>query len=80
MNRHDQERQRNRGRVWLNAADLPPAARRKRYAEELRKQQYYQRRNKQACTSHTKTRLARLQALGIDIQHIKSCLPDTTEP
>ena len=65
--------------VWLDTADLPPAARRKRYEEELQRQQYYQRRNKQARVSHTKTRLARLQSLGIDINHIKSCLPDTTE-
>ncbi|MCP4300693.1 MAG: hypothetical protein GY783_08925 [Gammaproteobacteria bacterium] len=62
--------------VWLDAADLPPAARRQRYEEERQKQQYYQRRNKQARVSHTKTRLARLQGLGIDITHIKSCLPD----
>ncbi len=62
--------------VWLDAADLPPAARRQRYEEERQKQQYYQRRNKQARVSHTKTRLARLQSLGIDITHIKSCLPD----
>lgn len=65
--------------TWLDAADLPPAARRKRYEEELQKQQYYQRRSKQSRKSHTKTRIARLQSLGIDIHHIKSCLPDTTE-
>jgi SRSO17 transposase len=61
--------------VWLKTVDLPQAARRQRFEEELQKQQYYQRRNKQARASHTKTRLARLDKLGIDITHIKSCLP-----
>jgi len=65
--------------VWLDAADLPPAVRRQRYQAELEKQQYYQRRNKQSRKSHTQTRIARLQSLGIDIHHIKSCIPDTTE-
>lgn len=62
--------------VWLDAADLSPAARHRRFEEELEKQQYYQRRNKQARASHTKTRIERLTALGIDIRQIKSCLPD----
>ena len=66
--------------VWLDAADLPASSRRRRYADELRKQQHYQRRNRQARVSHTKTRIKRLTALGIDVTQIKSCLPDTTEP
>jgi len=66
--------------VWLDAADLPPASRRRRFADELQKQQHYQRRNRQARVSHTKTRIKRLTALGIDVTQIKSCLPDTTEP
>jgi hypothetical protein len=66
--------------VWLDAADLPPAARSQRYEEECQKQQYHQRRNKQARVSHTKTRRARLQSLGIDVTHIKSCLPDNSDP
>jgi SRSO17 transposase len=66
--------------VWLDAADLPPSARRRRFEDELRKQQYHQRRNRQARVSHTKTRLIRLNMLGIDITRIKSCLRDTTEP
>jgi hypothetical protein len=60
--------------TWLSAADLPRAARRTRYEEELAKQRYYQRRNRQSRTSHTKTRLARFNALGIDVERIKSCL------
>ncbi len=66
--------------VWLDAADLPPSVRRQRFEEELQKQQYYQRRNRFARTSHTKTRITRLTALGIDITRIKSCVPDTAGP
>ncbi len=80
LNRVTVEQVRSAVNVWLDAVDLPPAARRERFHKELRKQQYYQRRNKQARVSHTKTRLARFEELGIDIPHIKSCLPDTTEP
>jgi len=65
--------------VWLATADLPRRSQRERFQEELEKQQYYQRRNKQARQSHTKTRIARLLALGIDIRRIKSCIPDANE-
>jgi len=44
---------------------------------KLDKQQYYQRRSKQARRSHTKTRISRLTAMGIDVEKIKSCIPDT---
>jgi SRSO17 transposase len=60
--------------TWLSAADLKPAARQQRYQQELDTQAYHQRRNAQARTSHTKTRLAQLHDLGIDPDHIKSCL------
>lgn len=63
--------------VYLDAADLPAPARTKRFEAELSKQQYYQRRNRQARQSHTKTRLAQFEALGIDVERIQSCLPDT---
>ena len=65
--------------VWLEAADLPSSSRRQRFEQELEKQQYYQRRNRQARASHTKTRLERLTALGIDVNQIKSCLPNTED-
>jgi SRSO17 transposase len=61
--------------VWLDAATLPPAARRQRYEDELKKQLYYQRRNKQSRKSHTRTRIERLTALGIDVDRIRSCIP-----
>ena len=62
--------------VWLDAADLPPASRRERFEAERKKQQYYQRRNKQARISHTKTRRRQLSDMGIDINKIKSCIPN----
>jgi SRSO17 transposase len=62
--------------VWLDAADLPPTSRRERFAAELNKQQYYQGRNKQARLSHTKSRRQKLTDLGIDVDRIKSCVPD----
>ena len=60
--------------VWLDSADLPPSSRRKRFEKELGKQKYYQHRSKQARISHTKTRIQRLKALGIDVDQIKSCI------
>ena len=63
--------------VWLDAADLPPPTRHERFEDELGKQKYYQQRNKQARKSHTKTRIAKLTAIGIDVEKIKSCVNDT---
>ena len=60
--------------TWLSVADLKPAKRQERYEEELEKHRYYQRRNQQARKSHTKTRIRRLHALGIDVDKIKSCV------
>jgi SRSO17 transposase len=60
--------------TWLSAIDLTRIARRERYEEELRQQGYHQRRNKQSRVSHTKTRIARLAELGIDVDQIKSCI------
>jgi len=60
--------------VWLSTfdQDLTPTHRLKR---EQEKQDYYQRRNRQARLSHTKTRRKRLASLGIDPDRIKSCGP-----
>ena len=66
--------------VWLDTADMPPSYRRHRFEDELENHQYHQRRRKQARTSHTKTRIARLTALGIDVEKIKSCIPDRQLP
>ena len=69
------EQVRSATNTWLSAADLKPAARRERYEDELKNQGYHQRRNRQGRKSHTKTRIARLNALGIDANKIKSCIP-----
>jgi hypothetical protein len=58
--------------AWLEAAAKQQA---EQFEQELIKQRYYQRRNAQARRSHTKTRKARLQSLGIDAERIKSCVP-----
>ncbi|NQU22478.1 MAG: transposase [Candidatus Nealsonbacteria bacterium] len=74
------ERVRSAMNAWLEAADLPAAVRRERFKVELKKQQYHQHRNKQARVSHTKTRINRLTAMGIDAGKIKSCIPDKQPP
>jgi SRSO17 transposase len=66
--------------VWFEVADLPPAIRRKRFEQELAKQRYYQHRNQQARSSHTKAKVKRLAELGIDVTRIKSCLSDRAKP
>jgi SRSO17 transposase len=60
--------------TWLALA-APRLTKGERFQQELDKQAYYQRRNAQAQRSHTKTRRARLQSLGIDPDRIKSCIP-----
>ncbi len=62
--------------VYLEATDLTPTARRERYQQELDKIDYHQNRNRQACKSHTRTRIGRLRQLGIDVEGLPSCQPD----
>jgi SRSO17 transposase len=66
--------------TWFATVDLKPAKRKERYEKELKSQRYHQRRNQQSRTSHTKTRIARLSALGIDVNKIKSCLTQQPPP
>ena len=68
------EQVRSATNTYLSAADLKPAARRKRYEKDQEKQRYHQQRNRQAGKSHTKTKIIRLTALGIDVNQIKSCI------
>jgi len=60
--------------LWLSAADTTPAVQKERREDELEKQRYHQRRNKQAHKSRAKTKIKRLNALGIDVSKIKSCV------
>lgn len=60
--------------TWLEVA-AERLTKAERFQQELDKQEYYQRRNAQAQRSHTKTRTARLQSMGIDPDRIKSCIP-----
>ena len=60
--------------TWMQAT-APRLTQTERLEKELAQQEYYQKRNAQAQRSHTKTRKARLKALGIDVDRIKSCLP-----
>jgi SRSO17 transposase len=60
--------------AWLEA-ETGRLTKAERLERELAKQQYYQRRNAQARRSHTKTQKARLKAIGIDPDSIKSCVP-----
>jgi len=60
--------------TWIEVA-APRLTKIERLQKELAKQQYHQKRNAQARRSHTKTKKARLQALGIDADRIKSCVP-----
>jgi beta-lactamase class A len=59
--------------TWLKAT-APRLSKTKRLEKELAKQRYYQRRADQAQRSHTKTRKARLKALGIEVDRIKNCV------
>jgi SRSO17 transposase len=68
------EQVRSAANTWLSAADLKPSARKERYQKERNNQRYHQRRNRQAGKSHTKTRIARLTAMSINVNQIKSCI------
>jgi SRSO17 transposase len=66
--------------VFVNAGLLPPRHRATHYRREQHQQEYYQRRNTQAYRSHHKTRRKRFEALGIDPDRIKSCVPKKPDP
>lgn len=71
------EQVRSATNTWLSSIGLPATKRRERYEAELEKQRYYQRRNRCARNSHTKTTNAKLSEKGIDANRIKSCITDT---
>jgi SRSO17 transposase len=59
--------------LWIQIS-MPRLSKNQRLEKELAKEHYYRKRAAQARRSHTKTRTARLEALGIDADRIKSCL------
>ena len=59
--------------TWLSTAGYPRTPK-QRLERELEIQRYYQRRNRQARKSHTKTRIAKLKSLGIDPERIRTCV------
>ncbi len=56
---------------------LPPKAAEELIANTAYRLEYYQKRNRQARISHTKTRNRKLLELGIDVDHIDRCQWDT---
>ena len=64
--------------TWLSMLDHRLTVK-QRLKRELKKQRYYQRRNRQARKSHTKTRIAKLKSLGIDPDRIKTCISPLPE-
>ncbi len=59
--------------VWLQATTTP-SRQTQRLQKELDRQQYYEKRRAQSQQSHTKTRTAHLEELGISAESIKNCL------
>jgi hypothetical protein len=64
--------------TWLQTA-VPRLSKTERLQKELAKQQNRQWRAAQARRSHAKTTKARLKALGIDAERIRSCLPPPSD-
>jgi SRSO17 transposase len=60
--------------IYLTHHRLPPPLRDEEFEQELERQLYYQRRSAQAKKSHTKTRIALYEQMGIDVDRIKSCI------
>ena len=60
--------------IYLTHHRLPPLLRDEEYERELDRQLYYQTRSVQAKKSHTKTRIASYDQMGINVDKIKSCI------
>lgn len=56
---------------------LPPSAAEELISNTAYKIAYYQKRNRQARRSHTKTRVRKLQEMGIDLTRIRRCRWET---
>ena len=62
--------------AWVEAQSLHSAARRGIYQEAARLIAYEQEHNRQARICHTRTRIAKLLAMGIDVDLLPSCIPE----
>lgn len=69
------EQVRRAANVYVSSMHLPPKPRLERFKKEIANQQYYAERNASATNSHRKKRLAKLAAIGIDPERIKSVPP-----
>ena len=61
--------------AWFEAHSLPRGARWKRYHKVAQTIAYYQKHNKEARRSHTKTTRRRLHEMGIRLSDLPSCRP-----
>jgi len=59
----------------VQVQSLPPAARRDAYEKTAERIAYYQRRNRAARQSHTRTTILRLAQLGVKLLWLPSCVP-----
>jgi len=62
--------------AWVEAQCRHSAARRGIYRHVAGKIAYYQMHNQQARIFHTKTTIAQLLAMGIDVNRLPSCIPE----
>jgi hypothetical protein len=69
------EQVRTAASAWVEAQSRHSAARRGIYRHAAEKIAYYQRHNQQARVFHTRTTVARLVAMGIDVDQLPSCIP-----
>ena len=61
--------------AWVEAQSRHSAARRGIYRDATEKIAYYQSHNQQARIFHTRATVARLLAVGIDVDRLPSCIP-----
>ena len=59
----------------IDSLPLPDLERCQRLNKTAKKLAYWQRRNAQACRSHTKTKLAKLEQLDIPLSELPHCRP-----
>ena len=61
--------------AWVEAQSRHSAARRGIYHDAADKIAYHQVHNQQARIFHTRATVARLLAMGIDVDQLPSCIP-----